>query len=436
LINLFKKIFSNLFHLGFIQATNIVLQLLLIPLVISRVGLAANGLVLTALSLAGLLSIFINYAGSQTLPVLLDGLTKHGRLQDQQDGLTKHGRLQDQHIAEEISGNMVIRLLAFAIVSTVIGLIHLSDWPFGIYLLCIVPLLFSEVLNPHAFLLSLGKIKYFNYVNLLSRSLALLLIWSTLVEVEQAPWVNAWVGMLLSAFYLVLWSWMVKKRWVHFGRLNPAVFVTLVSRQARLVGANLVVHLQQSVFLYGLGLTSSPAVLGVYSVLDKLVSGARMALVAFSNAIYPFAITTFNGDVKQWYVLRKKVNRFFWVFLLIVGTIIFLTAPWLASLLADDVDSTLLVDYIRWMGLIPLLIALNALNVMELLMKKKFDQQFSISLRLLTLSLASSALFLAPFYLNSNLISPALFIPYLPVYLIFMESMTLLLYERNRNRTR
>lgn len=435
LINLFKKIFSNLFHLGFIQATNIVLQLLLIPLVISRVGLAANGLVLTALSLAGLLSIVVNYAGSQTLPVLLDGLMKHGRLQNQQDDSTKHGRFQDQRIAEEISGNMLIRLLAFAAISTVIWLIYLSGWSFGIYLLCIIPLLFSEVLNPHPFLLSIGKIRYFNYANLLSRSIALLLIWLTLGEVEQAPWVNAWVGMFLSAFYLLLWGFMIKKRMIRFGRLNGTALLSLLSRHAHLVGSNLIVHLQQSVFLYGLGLTSSPAVLGVYSILDKLVTGVRMALIAFSNAIYPFAITTFNGGIEHWYLLRKKVNRFFLLFFLISGSVIFFTAPWLAALLADDAGNSLLTDYLRWMCIVPVLISLNALNVMELLMKQKFDQQFLISLRLLALSLLASVVCLAPFYLNFTMFPSFLFIPYLPVYLIFIEAITLLLYERNRNRT-
>jgi O-antigen/teichoic acid export membrane protein len=221
-----------------------------------------------------------------------------------------------------------------------------------------------------------------------------------------------------------------------FGQWNTRTFLSLLFRHAHLVGGNLVVHLQQSIFLYGLGLMASPAVLGTYSVLDKLVSGARMAMVAFSNAIYPFAINTFSEGIENWVALRRKVNLFLGMVLFGVGIIVFIAAPLLAGWLTNTADQSLLADYIRWMSPIPLLIGLNALNVMELLMKKKFHLQFLVSIQLLIAALVASAIFLAPFYFNVASISSVFFVPYLPVYLIFMESITLFVYERNRHHSR
>lgn len=423
MISIFKKIFSNLFHLGVIQATNILLQLLLIPLVISRVGLGVNGLVLTALSVAGLLSILVNYAGGQTIPVLLSGLSNSDNI-------------QSPHIQEEITANYAIRLMVFLLCSTVMAVPYVAGWSFGPYLICILPILFSEVLNPHAILLSLGKIQYFNYANLFSRTVALWVVWKGLTAVEDAPWVNAWVGVMLSASFVVVWIGLLRKNSIRFGRFNRQLVVSLMMKHGNLVGGNLVVQLQQSIFLYGLGFLASPAVLGAYAVLDKLVSGVRMVLIAFSNAIYPYAISVFNEGADHWLALRRKVNRFFWVLFSLSGVLIYCIAPVLAEVLAEGQGTSLVTTYIRFLSVVPLLISLNALNVLELLMYQRFERQLLISMQLLGIAFVLSFLLLMPFYGSLGSISPVLLTPYLPMYLIFIEFITLVLYERNRNRTR
>ncbi len=421
MISIIKKIYTNLFHLGFIQATNILLQLLLIPLVISRVGLGINGLVLTALSVAGLLSILVNYAGGQTIPVVLSKLNNRDSI-------------QSTHIHEEITANYAIRFFVFLLSSAIISVLYFAGWSFGIYLMCILPLLFSEVLNPHSILLSIGKISYFNYANLFSRTVALWVVWMTLDAVEDAPWVNAWVGLMLLTSFVIVWILLLGRNSIRLGRFNRQLFLSLLMKHGNLVAGNLVVQLQQSVFLYGLGFLASPAVLGAYAVLDKLVSGVRMVLIAFSNAIYPYAISVFNEGTGQWYALRRKVNRFFWILFSLSGLVIYFVAPVLADLLADAQGTILLTTYIRFLSLVPLLISLNALNVLELLMYHRFERQFFISMQLLGISFLMSFLLLMPFYGSFKFISPVLLTPYLPIYIIFIEFITLVLYERNRNR--
>ena len=406
LIQLLKKSFFNLFHLGTVQATNILLQLVLIPLVVKRVGLEANGYVLTALSVAGFISIIVNYASNQTGPIDIRLSLLNGTEQVKMPGLFS------------------IRLFFFLMYLLVALFFYFLKIPFALFLIGIIPLILAEVINPYVFFLGLEQLKYYNLANLFSRLAALVLVYYCINNLGDAHWVNAIVGFLQFLGFLFLWGILIFK---HHIKIYPLVLkntILVLKQNLPLTISNVAVHLQQSIFLYGLGFMGNPVVLGAYAIADKLIWGARMILIAFSNAIYPAAIEVFHRSNEDWISFRKQVNKILSVFLILIGGLLFFLAHFIAIILSKKNDIELVESFIRLISPVPLAIGLNALNVMELLMKKMFSTQLQLSIQIFIASIlvAAFSLFILP--------------PNLSVlYLLIIEITCLIFYEKNRRFT-
>ncbi len=408
MIQLFKKSITNLFHLGAVQATNVLLQLVLIPLVTSRVGIEANGYVLTALSLSGFIGIVMNYASNQTGPMEV-----------------KLSIIDSKETFSSMADIFFIRLMFFIFFFLVTLFLYAINFSFSIFLVGIIPLLFAEVLNPYVFYLGSEKLQYYNIANLLSRALSLFLVYQTLINVGDAPFVNAYVGSAQALGFIVLWIQLARDKKSNIGVVTSRGIRIVLKNNLPLTVSNMIVHLQQSIFLFGLGITANPLVLGAYAIADKLIWGIRMILIAFSNAIYPTAIETHHKSYQDWIKFRKQVNQVLSILLIFGGVILFFMAPLLATWLTKSSDTVIITTFIRCVSPVPLVIGLNALNVMELLMKNDFKIQLKLSIYVFLFSVVLTLFFL--FVIPASLSI---------LYLLFLESICLIIYEKNRNNSR
>lgn len=395
-------------HLGAVQATNVLLQLLLIPLVTSRVGIEANGYVLTALSLSGFIGIVINYASNQTGPMNV-----------------KLSMIDSKETVSTMADVFFIRLMFFILFLIVALILYAINFPFSIFIIGIIPLLFAEVLNPYVFYLGSEKLQYYNIANLLSRALSLFMVYLALINVGDAAFVNAYVGSAQALGFIVLWYQLVRNKKNNIGVVSSRGISVVLKNNLPLTVSNMIVHLQQSIFLFGLGLTANPLILGAYAIADKLIWGIRMILIAFSNAIYPTAIETHHKSHQDWIKFRKQVNQILAILLICGGFILFFMAPYLATWLSKSRDTVLVTTFIRCISPVPLVIGMNALNVMELLMKNDFTIQLKLSFYVFVFSVVLTLFFL--FVVPSSISI---------LYLLFLESICLIIYEKNRSNSR
>lgn len=417
------------------------LQFYLIALVISRVGIETNGLVLTALSLAWLGCIILNYAGNQTIPLVFAKEQSGGNSRQAAGdaaGLTAGNAagVTARNTAEVVTDNITIRLFFFLIAILVVGIVYALEIPFSVYLIATIPILFSELINPQAFYLSLNKMQFFNAANLIGRSLGVGLVWYTLYEVDYAPMANAWVGIGLSMAYLLLWVHLLGTKTIQFAGLSMQRTTAMLKHHLPLVGGNVVVQLQQSVFLYALGLSANPIVLGAYSIVDRITSGVRNILIAFSNAIFPLSIKTMEEDTQAWLSMRKKLNDFLFVSLMVMGFGIWYFAENIALWFSKGIEVALVTAYIKWLAPIPFVIGINALNVLELIVKKQFKTQFNLNIILMCCSVMLTAVFIYAMKQtesNSTFCTGVFCIAQLlPTYLLITEAINLFLYEKHR----
>jgi len=412
LIRLIKQIAPNFISLGLIQVSSIAVQLMIIPLVVQRAGIVANGQVLTALSVSVLFSILINYGTNQAGPL----------------ALSESSSASSKELSgKELSKIFSVRLLLFVLLLGFIFFWYTVEKETGIFLLGVLPILFSEVINPYILCISHNKLQALSLVSLLGRITGLALVYFFWHDAETAYWVNAWMGIALIAFFILFWMAELRVNRISFSFIGGSLLRSYLKEHVSLVASNLMVHFQQALILYVIGLVAMPAVWGLYAIIDKLIGGCRTLLISFSGAAFTLSLTIFPHDKDAWKKFRKQVNQLLGIGLMILGLGIYFSADGLALLFAKTDNPKELANAFRLASPIPLITGLNLMNVLELILKKNFRAIYYSNLLLLSLViLICGALYI--FKEVQGVIGYGL--PVLALFLI--ELITLLVYEKNR----
>jgi hypothetical protein len=134
--------------------------------------------------------------------------------------------------------------------------------------------------------------------------------------------------------------------------------------------------------------------------------------------------------------MRKKLNDFLFVSLMVMGFGIWYFAEAIAQWFSKGMEVALVTAYIKWLAPIPFVIGINALNVLELIVKKQFKTQFNINIILMCCSVLLAAVFI---YTLKQTATSATFCTgvlcitqLLPTYLLITEAINLFLYEKYR----
>ena len=404
MIQLIKHIFPNFFRLGLIQLFSILLQFLLIPVVVSRAGITENGKLLTALSIAVLFSILINYGTSQSGPLARP---------------TAIGLL------------LALRSILFLGVSAFFLLLYFFEVAFSFFLLGTLPILLAEVLNPYVLCIGADRLRILAWLNFFGRLIGFLLVYYGWKNAAAAYWVNAYVGAGLVMVFLLFWVYEFVKGRLRWEPISVKAIYQLGQTNFPLLLSNLLVHLQQSLVLYSIGAVAGGSVLGIYAIIDKLIWGFRMILTSFSGAVLARALHLYKEGQAAWLLFRQRINRLLALGLLLAAAILVAGAQPLAVLLAKGADEQMLATAIRLAALIPLVTALNLLNVLELLLEKQFSLLNKINFYIFLVVTLLCAILLGLRWMQIDILF------WMPIVLLFLiETITLLFYEKNRHHSR
>ena len=388
----------NFANLSFIQVSNVLIQFFLFSLITRKIGLHALGTVMVVNASATLAGIFINYGTNQS------GI--------KDVALFKTNAV---HLSGIFYPVYFVRLILFSLSLLVIWGLYLFAVPDFLFYFFALPILLSEALNPLFFFIGIEKLFLYNVINLASRVISAVLILVFIKSATDAYLVNFFLGLGSAVLYFVLVIYAIRKYKIFYFRIGKAVW-TFFKQNFYLVCNNLSVQLQQSVFLFAISAAGNGLVLGAYAICDKIVWIARLFIISFSSAIFPKATLMQKEDESKWKAFKKQVNWILAGAFIVAGIVLFFGSPLIVKIFTGKPD-TLTEHYIRAISFVPLITALNSLNVLELLMKNKYHYIFIIALILLAIaSIISFALI--------KLHNPLLF----GYYLLLMESVGLLLY--------
>lgn len=394
-----------------LNVSNALFQLLLIPILINHSAAENMGAYFIALSYSVLASIFINFGTSQTSVIEL-------RKAESEEDKTR--------ILAETAALRLLPLLLAIIMTALLPMFFAR----GLYFLLVLPILLAEFINPQFFLISTYKIKPYALGNMVIRLGILGLVY----YVRESPYVieiaifATGLGMaLLHLVYLPVTFLRrgIWKVWPSIERLG-----NLYSTNALVLGNGLTVHLQQSLFLFALPTFVTPMFLSAYGFVDKLISSFRMLVNAYSASFMPQAAITHQTGIKAWQKLKRQQNLILSVVCIAAGLVMyFLPEQLLYILLLGKTGTTAFfaetARLLQYISPVPFFIAMNVLNVAELILEKKFVAYFGAGIVVLIVSLlAIDALYVG--------VSPA----WAGLYPLFIESACLLIYGLIMRRVR
>jgi len=339
------------------------LQLLAIPLITKKYGLASFGEVALASSIGLFLANLVNYGSNQTA---VKDVSIH-----------RNDKVNLSLIFSEIFWLRLIVFLTITTTTTITTITTKSEYL--ILWLSILPLIASEIFNPLYFLIGIEKIQWISWGNIFTRALSLGLIFFFNLEQFVSVYLNLMLSVPLLIYYLIIFFIIIRKFDLS---ISSRPFIQLREKiksnfYVTFNGSSVI--LQQSIFMYAVAGTVSPSTLGAYGIIDKLLGAVRQLVSAFSSAIYPRAAQLFNEGRSQWTDFRKRIQLGYSVFFLIIALFIFLFANIGAMFFTHDEDPTTIL-FFRYFSLAPLALALNANNVLELLLEKQYRKMFDISL--------------------------------------------------------
>ncbi len=367
---------SNFINLGFIQVCNALIQVLLFPIIFHIIGIEQFGYISVANSYAGLVSLIINYGTNQS------GI--------KDIAINKNNMF---FLSGTFYTVYYTRILLFLFSLLILVVLYWLKLPLVYYFFLANVIVLSEVFNPFFFFVGMEKTFLFNVANLLSKLSSVLLIIFFITSSQSAPFVNVYLGVGNLVFYVLLMFYAIKKYQLTPHIPNLSSIAKAISKNFYLVGNNLSVQLQQSFFVFTLSGAVNPLVLGAYTFCDKIVWSFRQLLIAFSSALYPKASITYHSKKEEWFIQKRKINWLLAIIFLITAALLFFLAPSVVLLLTKTTD-VLTIQYIRCISFVPLIAALNTLNVIELLISNSYSSLFIMGLTLLVLSAINSYLFL------------------------------------------
>jgi O-antigen/teichoic acid export membrane protein len=350
-----------------LNVSNAVFQLLVIPILIHYASPVKLGVYFIALSFGVLASILVNFGSSQTAVVELQRVST-----DNEKAIIS---------AETLAVRFYPLLIAVLVTA---GIAAITDK--GIYYLAVLPMLFAEFINPQFYLTAEYKISRYSIINIIIRALVLGTIYFFRNN-DQLIFIalfSSGLGMfLLNALFFrqAFFASFIYTLWPNFKKI-----MALIKTHTLIVGNGITVHLQQSLFLFALPAFASPIFLSAYGLIDKLISSCRMMVNAYSAAVMPKAAGEHLQGNEQWRRLKKQQNSILALACVCVGIVLYFFPHFILSLLLlgkSNVDETFMMEATRLLKLIavvPLLIALNVLNVAELILDKKFKSYFGAGL--------------------------------------------------------
>lgn len=400
------NIISNFFNLSSIQISNILLLILIIPIITRAVGIVEFGVIMFATRFSQFAGAIINYGTGQS------------GVRDVAFNIKESKKLG--HVFYSTLSIRVIIFVLFLVLMFVLQWFHIRYYT---YLLLSIPVVLAEVFNPLCFFIGAERLRVFNLLNLASNVISVLGILIFIKGPNDAGWVNLILGMCSAIAYLGLLIHLIKKLKVPFYFPSKTELLKLGKDNFYLTVNNLSVNLQQSIIIFALPMWGLDALLGPYSLCDRIIGQCRNLLITISNAFYPNAAHVYKQSLNLWNIYRRKTKYLLAGVFFSGSLLIFFLADFIVFTLSKEHNATAIV-FLKIMAFVPTVSALNVLNVLDQLLKNNTVYIFRIAIILFIVSLLTAFILL-----NSGNY------PIVGSFTLIVEAIALLMYEFTVNKT-
>jgi O-antigen/teichoic acid export membrane protein len=359
-----NKSVQNFIFLAIIQASNVLISLITMPLLITSLGVDRFGLVNLALSVVVLANIFVSFGFNLSAP--------------REVAINQRDNSALSNLVSDIFSAKLI-LASVAAVSILVGVYGFNLFPeYQTILVFSLLLLFSEATMPLWFFQGMEKMKLISIANIFSKLLFLMGIVLFIHNPEQAKWVNMLLGGTALSINLLLLTY------IHY-EMDIVFFIPKIKRLIESIQANtlfflsiLASHISVNGGLIILSFYASPSILGMFSLAEKIGLVLRMFPALVIQAVYPNASKLYHQDKEAFYGYAIRISKwaFFIGLLISLGT--HFAAPYIIQILSKEILPEAVV-FLKILAFVPLLACINNINVVLFLVKNQKNLMFKSS---------------------------------------------------------
>ncbi|EOZ92021.1 O-antigen transporter [Indibacter alkaliphilus LW1] len=407
-----NKSIQNFIFLVIIQASNILISLISMPLLIQSIGVDQFGLVNLALSVIILLNILVGFGYNLSGP--------------REVAIQQGNKEQLSHLFSNIISSKIL-MAACASLLILIGVFVLDlfkEYQTILVFSCL--LLFSEATLPLWFFQGMEKMKLISIANVFSKLLFLMGIVLFIHQPEQAKWVNFLLGGSGFAINSLLLLYVHYEMEIRFYKPRFVQVFKSLKENTLLFLSNLASHISINGGLIVLSFFSAAATLGMFSLAERITMVLRMLPALIIQAIYPNASKLYQDNLPRFFNFLKKT----YLIALLLGAglsvFTFFTAGFIVEILAKErLEEAIL--FLQILAFVPFLACLNIINVTMLLVTDQKDQLFKASWQMCIYMLIASVA------LTSQFGGIGLCIALLSTEVVIFLICTILIYKKNKD---
>lgn len=362
-----NKSLHNFFYLLIIQSSNLLISLVSMPLLIQRLGVDQFGLVNLSLSVVLLANVWVAFGYNLSGP--------------REVAINQQNPSQLSAVASRIffSKSLLAVFAALVIAILIFGFGFFKEYKEILFLSLL--LLFSEAAASGWFFQGLERMKMASIANVFSKLIYLAALLLFIIRPDDAKWVNLYLGATALGANLLLLLY------IHYGlrvrlflpKWNEAILS--IKENIALFLSGLAGHFSIHGGLIVLSFFVGAAVLGMFSLAERISMVLRMVPTLITQAIYPNASKLYQDDLVLFYgSLRKS----FWGalgFSFIVTFLVFIFAPEIVLVFSgNSLPSS--VEFLRILAFVPLLAASNIANMVIILVSNQKRTLFESTMTL------------------------------------------------------
>jgi len=353
------KLFSNFFALSIIQGTNFLVPLLVMPYVISRIGV----------SLFGVISV------AQVVMVYLSTVSDYGfNLTATRDVALSKGDRSTEKVSRifftVLTSKIIITALSFLFLLILISVVPFFKANSQLYLSGFTYVIGQSLLVSW-FFQGMERMKFITFSVLFARVVFAILVFVFIKQPKDAYLFLFFFGLgnIIAGFFSIYIA-------IHFFRLKflyplwPDIIHELWNGWQIMI-SNLSINIYLYINIFILRIFANDLIVGYYSIAEKIFFAIRQILGVFSQAIYPQLCMLTVKSKNQTVIFFKKIYLPFLLLISIGCSVVFILSPQITQIFVGN-GSSLPSLLLRMLSFVPIIVCLNIpANLILLSLNKK-----------------------------------------------------------------
>jgi polysaccharide transporter, PST family len=341
-----KKLFKNIVALGIIQITNLLIPLLIAPHLIHTLGFEVYGIISSAQSLCAFFLIFVDF-GFNILSV-------------RQLSQSKSQKSIISKIVNNVFFSKIYLLtIGFILYLTIVISVPIFRINIELFLLSYF-IVAGQALSPIWFYQGMEKIDRMIVIQLAVKIISIAILVKSINTIYDGKYVNLYLGLGNLIAGLLLYGKLLRDEKISLRLISLKDFYKQIHLGYLLFFSNISVSVYINSPILLLGIFSNQTIVGVFSLVEKIIQLMRMILGFTTQIFYPKVCALAETNFQKLIYFEKLFYIPFWVTMLLICVLISYNPVFLISYLTKSPSMIVLTSHTLAIYIyVPFIVALN-----------------------------------------------------------------------------